>query len=50
MNLETPDELRKLEYELSKAIEAAECLIENLKTILDKAREARLDTECKNQS
>jgi hypothetical protein len=50
MNLETTDELRRLEHELTRSIQAAEYLIANLKMILNKAREARLDIEFKNQS
>jgi hypothetical protein len=50
MNLETTDDLRKLEYELARAIQVAEHLIANLKCLLIKAREARLEAEFHNQS
>lgn len=50
MNLETTDELRRLEHELTRAIQVAEYLISNLKALLVKAREARMDIEFKNQS
>jgi hypothetical protein len=50
MNLESTDELRKLEYELARAIQVAEHLITNLKCLLIKAREARLEAEFHNQS
>jgi hypothetical protein len=50
MNLESTDELRRLEHELTRAIEVAEYLISNLKHLLIKAREARLEAEFHNQS
>jgi hypothetical protein len=50
MNLESTDELRRLEHELTRAIQVAEHLIANLKCLLIKAREARLEAEFHNQS
>ena len=50
MNLETTDELRRLEHDLTRAIQVAEYLILNLKALLVKAREARMEIEFRNQS